>query len=352
MESETHHAGLDEPGYRLMSRAIKLVLILLSVVAICSVLSHGAIHWLKIRAGYSGYHYYGQRNLKPSAVLCGSSLAYDGINWGRVSDTLVGAIESWATPGSSPSEWEVDYRRASQIPNTFVVISPYDLNEYFLCDFRADIVPLRETIRDLLRCRLDWDLRGRVLNQYPQKFLRKLFPVVGRSDGVMVGVRAKILTLASGSSRADEGDAIRFGPAGALEVTEKVSDWSPGRLQRRLVLLRDACQSKHFFNGPKRMALQRLLRRAVCQGRVTMVVMPVSPVYQKEFLTASAAQDFEETLADLQHQYPQVESVRLDRISALDDNRMFRDFVHLNAYGQRIATLALISRLRTLTSPQ
>jgi hypothetical protein len=77
-----------------------------------------------------------------------------------------------------------------------------------------------------------------------------------------------------------------------------------------------------------------------------MIVMPVSPIYQKEFLTPQVMQDFEDALADLQHRSPKTKLVRLDHLPDLDDDATFSDLVHLNMYGQRIATAAFLSRLK------
>lgn len=335
-----------------MNSWLRLVAILCVSVAICSLMSHGAVRWFGIISTHTGYQPYGQKTLKPTAVLYCSSLGYDGIDWGRVSEALHGTIESWATAGSSPSEWEAEDRRSPGVAITFIAVSPYDLNEYWLCDVRAEVVPLGMTIRDLRSSGADWELSKRILSQYPQMVVRKLFPTVGRSDGVMVGIRAKLRALAGGSASADEGDAPKFGSAGASEVTLKVTDWSPGQLQRRMLLMREACQGKHSFHGPKALALRRLLQRATSRGQVIVLAMPVSPFYRKEFLTSHVAEEFEEALVKLQQEYPQIKLIRLDRIPALDDNNMYADFVHLNMYGEKIATVAFLGRLRGYTGSQ
>ena len=175
--------------------------------------------------------------MKPMTVLHGSSLAYDGLDWVRISERMGGAVESWAVAGSSPAEWEVMHGRSPAVSRAFIVVSPYDLNEYWLCDFRADIVPLGRTIRDLRESDLDWQQCKRILSQYPRMFVRKLFPSVGRSDGIMVGVRSKLLKLMGRSPVVDAGEAPKFGASGKSVVKDRVSDWSEARLQRRLALL-------------------------------------------------------------------------------------------------------------------
>lgn len=331
-----------------MNRKLQLLVILCAVVVICSGVSHVAVGWLRIKSTWGGYKRYGAEKVKPIAVLHGSSLAYDGLDWARISEGLGGAIESWATAGSSPAEWEVLQGRSPDVKRAFIVVSPYDLNEYWLCDFRADIVPLGRTIRDLRRSDLDWQQCKRILSQYPRMFVRKLFPSVGRSDGIMVGVRAKLQKLTGSSSGMDAGEAPKFGGTGKSEVKERITDWSEARLQRRLVLMRGTCQGKHSFNGPKKLALVRLLRQAAAQGQVVLVVMPVSPIYHHEFLTSAVMREFEEALTDIQRQCPAAKLVRLDQVAALDDNGLFSDTVHLNMYGQQIATESFVSQLTTL----
>ena len=329
---------------------LKLAFILCLAVAISSVVSHTTIRWLGIKSSHGGYRHYGSQDLKGLTILHGSSIAWDGIDWGQISEALGSTIESWITPGSSPAEWVVEHQRSPQLNRAIIVVSPYDLNEYWLCDFRADIVPLGQSFEDLQYCGSDQQLCKRILSQYPQMFIRKLFPTVGRSDGVMVGIRAKLNELVSGVTSMEGIDAPKLNSSSTSEVVVKLSDWSPARLQRRLVLMRTGFQGKHSFKGPKKVALERLLEQAKQQGQVVMVVMPVSPIYQKEFLSPQVMQEFENALVDLQHRNPQTRLVRLDHLHDLADDATFSDLVHLNTYGQRIATAALLTQLKSLLS--
>jgi len=306
--------------------------------------SRGTALWLKLKMTSSGYFHYGRTDLKASGVLHGSSLAYDGLDWNRIAEVTDGAIESWATAGSSPSEWELLHRRSSHVLRTFVVISPFDLNEYFLSDFRADIVPLVQTIRDLKECGADWELSKMILRQYPLKYIRILFPTAGRSDGVMVGIRSLLMKSARASG-IDAGDGPKFGGTSDI-VEQKVSDWSTGRLQRRLAGMEVSSHGKHSFSGLKKMALERLLRQAGQQGEVFVIVMPLPPVYKNEFLTPGIAQDFEEAMLSIERRFPRVRMIRLDYISAFDSNDLFWDIVHLNRDGQKIATEALLKEMQ------
>jgi hypothetical protein len=334
----------DSAAFLNSRRKLELIVILSTVVAMCSVASHLAIHWLGVRTGAVGYHHYGAERQKAETALFGSSLAYDGLDWQRICQLRGGAIESWATPGSSPAEWEVHQKRSTATTRAFVVVSAYDLNEHWLCDFRADIVPLKRTLGDLWQCQVDWEFRKRILSQYAMMCVRKFFPTVGRSDGVMTGVRDKIMRMLGRSLDGVDGDAPKFGFTDNITSQEKVTTWSAGHQLRRLTLMRIACQGKHSYNGPKKLALARLLEQADRQGEVLLIVMPVSPIYHKEFLGKSEIEEFETELADMQKGRPKLKVVRLDQIPSLRNDEMYRDFVHLNMFGNQIATAAFLNR--------
>jgi hypothetical protein len=329
----------------LTRRRLRLLLILAASVAICTLASHLAVGWLRIKAGnWGGYKHYGPTEKGALGILHCSSPGYDGIDWDQIGEALGGTLESWATPGSSPAEWELMHGRSSHVGRTFIAITAYDLNEYFLCDFRAEIVPFESAIRDLWQCGADWQFSRRILNQYPVMLIRKLFPTVGRSDGVMVGIRARLQNLLGQNVAA--GDAPKFAATGRSIITEKVSDWTPARLQRRLWLMSAACQGQQSFTGPKGMALRRLLRRAQTQGEVVLVVLPLPPVYRRALMPPAAVQEFERALADLQRLSQRVQVIRLDQLPALDDNEFYYDLVHINMFGQEIATETLLSRIK------
>lgn len=86
------------------------------------------------------------------------------ISWQRVSDAVAATIENWFVAGSSPSEWEVLQHQAPNVRLTFIAISAYDLNEDFPCDYRANVVPLHQTINDLRQSHADWQFSKRILS--------------------------------------------------------------------------------------------------------------------------------------------------------------------------------------------
>ena len=290
------------------------------------------------------------------ALAEGSSLMLDGLSWTRVSKELGSGIENWFVAGSSPSEWEALVGRSQGAKLTFIVVSPYDLNEDFLCDDRAGVVALGRSISDLAECRAGWQFSKRVLSQYPREYVRVLFPTVGRSDGVMTGLRDAFRKLAGRwiSIESEAGPKIAIGEqAGEEETkTEKVAGWAKERLLRRTVLMRAACQGRHTFNGPKKLAFLRMLRWATQRGRAIVVVLPVSPFYAQEFLGPEVAERFESALTDVQRSAPGALWLRLDKIRELHSNDYFWDLVHMNCDGQRIATDALVTALRESSAAQ
>jgi len=176
-----------------------------------------------------------------------------------------------------------------------------------------------------------------------------LFPTVGRSDGVMVGLRGKMAKWLSPWTKieAEAGPAIAVEdkPGTENEQTEKLTEWAQARLLRRLALMRSACGGKHRFDGPKKLALLRMLQQADQQGEVVVVVLPVSGVYTREFLNPSVTAEFEATLAAARQAVPRARWCRVDQIPQLNDDANFWDLVHLNQSGQQIATQAFLHDL-------
>ena len=136
----------------------RVVLLLFICIAIAALGSHLVASFLKIRIGAVGYKLLADGSQKPFALAEGSSLMLDGLSWKRISKAFGQGIENWFVAGSSPSEWELLQGRASNTRLTFIVVSAYDLNEHFLCDYRAGVVPLNQSIKDLWQSGADWPL--------------------------------------------------------------------------------------------------------------------------------------------------------------------------------------------------
>ena len=229
----------------------------------------------------------------------------------------------------------------------FVAVSPYDLNEFSLCDFRANIVPLNRTVQDLTQSDVDWQFSKSVLGQYPVMLVRQLFPTVGRSDGVVVGIRANLLKLAGGS--ADAGEAPKLADTGKSDIKERLSDWSGGSNATAAAPVARGSAGEAFVQRSQKLALMRLLLQAEQQGAVVLLVLPNAPALRPAILSDAAMQEFEQELADLRKRHPQIPMIRVDQLADLDHNEYYYDPVHLNMYGQEIATESLLTQLKELS---
>jgi hypothetical protein len=338
--------SLDVPA-----KAQFLFVVCLALV-IAIVFNYLVASWIKLPKHTPIY-----RRIGPEAgsqVFCaGSSLLQFALSWPEVSETLDQGIENWGMAASTPSEWEVSQSLANNTNLMIIGIDVYDLNEYHLCEGRANVVPLAQTILDLWQSSSDWQFSKRLLSQYPLSHLQKLFPTAGQSEAVLVGLRRQLPQRLRSSSAAEERANSLVLPSESVmnfgTIDAKVSDWTQSRTLWRLAQMRSENKGKHAFNGVKSLAFQRMLLRAQKQGSVIVVVLPVSPAYAREFLTPETVHGFESALDEAQHVDPQAQFVRLDKLSALNSDEYFGDLVHLNGAGKRIATDAFLSWLRQRT---
>ena len=350
--SETHPPMRESPHPRKsISPSVTLILVLCSCVALTAIASHLVCNYLRIRVGAVGYKLLAKGNQRPFALAEGSSLMLDGLSWNRISNAFGQGIENWFVAGSSPCEWEPLQHRSSNARLTFIVVSAYDLNEYFLCDYRAEVVSLNQSIKTLWKSGADWAFSKRTLSQYPLQYLRFLFPTLGRSDGVMVGTRERLGELLRPwlKIKSETGPAIGAGSdtVGEEVKTGRLTEWSEARILRRLALMRSACLGKHTFNGPKKLAFLRMLQRAQQQGNIIVVVLPVFPAYAKEFLSPETTRQFEDALSDVEGRVPQANWVHLEKLPTLHSDNYFWDLVHMNADGQQIATDEFLRQIHT-----
>ena len=102
----------------------------------------------------------------------------------------------------------------------------------------------------------------------------------------------------------------------------------------------------HQFDGPKRLALRRMLVRARSNGQVVVAVMPVAKPYADEFLTSDVKTRFEDVLDEAQRIVPEALVVRLDLVPGVTSPDNFSDLVHLNSAGRRLTTAAFLRDLR------
>lgn len=324
-------------GRRLMFVGIGAILL----AALASHLVAGSLGLQTVAA--SGHKHFGEAHGPALALISGSSLSYDGVDWREVAGVQELSIESWPVPGSSPAEWEQLQRRSPHATTTFVGVSLYDLNESWLCDFRADIVPFSQTISDLWHSEAESAFARRLASWYAMAWTRRVFPTAGRADRVIFGARDKLVELVGITGKAEDDARLRL--AADYTSHDRISDWPKDRLMRRLASMQ-SLQGTPAFSGPKHLALCRLLAQARRQGGVIVVVLPVSPPYAAALLDAAALARFEESLEAAMRAVPEAHWVRLDRIPTLHSPDYFYDLVHLNMQGRRIATDALLSTIR------
>jgi len=327
-----------------MSRRQQLVWILLVVVSLASAASHLIVWMMKIQTLPVMREQSGLGNGAEWMCVAGSSLTYYDLDWERIGKAVGYRLERCGVPGASPCELEPICASITNARVMVVGVSFYDLNEYFLSDFRAQAVPITTTLRDLHASSVDWHFSKRIISQYPLTWVRKLFPTAGRSMGVMVGVRS--LARQCLGRNVDSEGGLAFSPQAV--ANERIEDWPAARTLRNLSQMRAACQGRSDFSGPKRRALSRLLQRATQQGRVMVVVLPVSQPFAREFMNKAADREFESLLDAVRSAFPDVVWLRVDQLPQLRSGRCYWDLVHLNGQGQSIATEALLVSLRKL----
>jgi len=321
-----------------------------SAVLIASVLSHGIASWVSLSRGTPTYRRIGPET-GGQLFAAGSSLLQFGLDWPQLWPVLGQGIECWGVGGSTPSEWEVFQSLPTKPEGAIIGVSIYDLNEYHLCEARADLVPLLRTISDLWNSGSSWEFSKRLLSQYPLAYLRQAFPTAARSDAVLVGLRKKLRELRPARGSADDralggvvlpGSVLQFG-----EDREKVSDWPAGKKLRRGALMYSHIQGRHAFEGPKRLAFDRMMKRAVQSGRTIIAVMPVSPAYFETFPDPASKAAFEDFLREVERDYKGITLIRLDQLPTLASNEYYSDLVHLNSAGRRLATEAFLAGLNS-----
>ncbi len=338
-----------------MNRKLQFAIVWTVAIAISAFGSHILINWLKIETTSGRPWSIAPANGRPMAYLAGSSLARDGLSSERITKELDVGICGWGIAGGSPFEWEVFQPRATEARMSLIVVSAYDLDEANLCDYRADLVPFTHTLRALRASQADWSYTKRSLSQYATRWLRLLFPTLGRSKGVMGDLRIKLSKVLS-RSPADESEAgprLSVGTETAVPEYRKgrISDWSKAKTLGKLSAVRSALQGNQSFSGPKKLALQHMLQYGDTRGRVIAVMLPVSPAYAGEFTPPVLQRQFEDSLADVQRSAPRAQWVRLDQLPALNSNDNFYDLVHMNPSGQKIATEAFLSWLKQTAAP-
>jgi hypothetical protein len=333
-----------------MNRRLQFGTAIAAAIVIAAIGSHWLADWAKIKTETGQPWTWGNPDAKTVAFMAGSSVADYGISWDLISTQLELEVKGWGVAGGSPVEWEQFQSRLPEARTTFVVVCAADLDEALMCDFRAALVPLGQSVKTLARAHVDIDYWKSSLHQYPTTWLRTLFPTLGRSRGLMGRIRIQIVKLIKPSAHISESEAgPTFGFGKNNEDDEykrqRMSEWSESKIIGKLVAMRVGFRGCQSFNGPKRVALERMLRFASEKGRTIFIVMPVSPAYTKEFMSPVLAKEFEDALASLRQAVPTAEYLRLDQLPGLASADNFCDLAHMNVFGQKIATRAFLDWL-------
>ena len=335
------------------SRWMHVALVALLSLGSASLTCHLLASWLGLARtpnGFLGVYRRVGPDTGPQALCLGSSLLISAVRWSKVPEFLGQGIETWAIGGSSPDVWEVWQQHRPRDSVTIVGVSVYDLNEMHLADDRAAVVPLSRTMQDLLESKANSALSHRVLTQYALRYVRFLFPTAGMSDRVQVELRRKIAEATGHQNSLTSHEGVVFEPPPPVlegaESTASIADWSTARLLRRTAVMREENRSRHdFFHGPKYEALRRIMSRARQQGRVILVVLPVSDAYKQAFLSESDTTAFERAIDEMRAIAPEAMVVRLDHLPGISDSGHFVDLVHLNSAGRDIATPAFLTKI-------
>lgn len=353
--SKVHTKAGDETPAARPSGGKRFAVIVLLCLVLSSVANLGLAHWLGLsrRAPWTHidavYRRVGPQT-GPQVFCAGSSILVWGLSWPDVSNALGRGIENWTVAGSSPDIWEVFQQQDPNTDTTIVGVSIYDLNEMHLAPERASFVPFATTAQDLWASKTKSELRRRILTQYALSYIRVPYPLAGDSDKVLEGLRSKAAELLGKQADLQEHEGVVVEKAGALEVEDSdtnVSQWPQARALRRLDALRaENHDAQAFDNGPKGRALRRLLQRAQQQGRVIVVVLPVSKYYADTFLDQATRDAFEKALKDDMTAAPKATLVRLDQVPGIWDNKNFFDLVHMNLSGRRLATAELLKEIQ------
>ena len=330
---------------RAMSRGRQLLVILASVLVLSSMLSHAFVWALDIRTnGVDRGRINADAPGKPALVL-GSSLTFFGISFQQVAKAMDRPLVTRGVGGCSPCELEWLAREVREATRVIIGVSLFDLNENNLCDARATLVPFTQTIADLRASHSDWTAMKRVVWSYPVPWIQHALPVAGRSNAVMVNLRDKVRALRKQPANLDLESKLTFKTDEDSARPEKLSDWDRGRVGRNLSQLSASGLAHGRFDGPKSLALARILARTAQQEPAVVIVFPVSPPYRETFADETSVEHFEKALERIKTANPRLQMIRLDQEPALQPTEVYWDLVHLNDDGRRIATRRLIEQL-------
>ena len=330
-----------------MTRLRQFAVILISVVGLTSVFSHIITEWAGFETDVNQRRHFkisGKEYHAPPIIIAGGSIIGAAVDCDMLATNLERPVIPVVVPYGSPCEIEYLTRDVSNADVTVVGVSIYELDDQFISEFRADIVPITQTASDLWESHCDWAYVQRMINYYPQSCLRMLFPTLGRSMSVLVGVRAHLRRFLRPSAKGAPDELLKVNQSS----TERITEWPRGRLLRNLAEMEGECLGRHKFDGPKRLAFIRLLRQQARHGKVVVLLLPVSPPYRNELVNAEDKAAYEKLVAEIAKEEPDVKWVRIDQLPEFESTDYFRDFNHMNLAGEQIATKAIAAELKKI----
>jgi hypothetical protein len=329
-----------------MARRPRFIWIVFAAVLLASVGTRLAVRWAGLETTPIRQWTIAATNQHAPVLAMGSSFAFFGIDFTQVARQQHSPVICRSAASASPAELEQLIPAGLDPQLTMIAVSYYDLNEQILGDFRADIVPLRQSVSDLVQSHADWPFIKKLLGQYPLSFLRHIFPSAGRSTAVMSGLRDRAVLLLKKLKGEPAPTQLAVDIHYQTRHPERLSDFAPSRLVSNLAALRVSCNGKHEFFGPKQLAFKRMLGK--CKGKVLVVVLPVSPPYWKEFISPAVQKNFEDSLAEVAQAAPQVAWLRLDTLPQFQNSHVFWDLGHMNDAGQALATPLVLQKLKEM----
>lgn len=323
----------------------RLTLIAAAATTLSVLASHLAVRVLKLKVSMLQQRVFRAGEKPVGTTIFGSSTAFDGVAWKTVAGSLGDSLESWPVGGGAPLEWRVIRRQKPVADRVFVVVSPIDLDDHYLCEFRSNLIPLPEAVKDFPEGPGDGAFARRLWDQYTLSFIRVPYPTAGRADGVMMGGRRLVARLAGRKNVANSVSGRGLYQDEPSDITDRVTDWSSGRLEKELANMRSCTLGRHYFLGQKYRALVRLLHEVGEPGHVVLMVIPLSPAYWNQLLNADDRRQFEDMLTQVARECPGIKLLRNDRLPELLADGMYRDLAHMNMFGQQTSTAAFLREL-------
>lgn len=320
----------------------ELALVLAAAVLLASAASHGLARWLGIRVEPVEVMQMVPETGRPGIAVGGSSLTYYGVGWEAMAGRFGVGVQTNAAPSASPAELEFTPLVGSPARVRVLGMSLYELNEANLSDARPVLVPLSTTLGDLRSSAVPWAFSKNLLSRYPREALRQAFPTAGRSMHVMVGLRSKASQWLHRG-----GPALASVQGGSEEQKQRLADWPQDRVLRNAAGMNSVLNHEQRFDGPKRRALERILASAAPDRPLLVLVLPVSPTYQRLVAGPGAQSDCNQMLQETLRPRPGLSVLRLDQLPALQEDAVFCDLIHLNLEGRAIATPLVEEQMRT-----